>query len=41
MFDSGKNDGFKALTYIHRYDESKVDKLRTDSLHSIQRKYKE
>lgn len=39
MFDSGKNDGFKALIYMHRYDESTVAKLRTDYLHSLQRKY--
>lgn len=39
MFDSGKNDGFKALVYMHRYDESTVAKLRTDYLHSLQRKY--
>ena len=39
MFDSGKNDGFKALVYVHRYNESTVAKLRTDYLHSLQRKY--
>lgn len=39
MFDSGKNDGFKALIYMHRYNESTVAKLRTDYLHSLQRKY--
>ncbi|MDU6339854.1 MAG: BREX-1 system adenine-specific DNA-methyltransferase PglX [Clostridium sp.] len=39
MFDSGKNDGFKALIYMHRYDESTVAKLRTDYLHQLQRKY--
>lgn len=39
MFDSGKNDGFKALVYMHRYNESTVAKLRTDYLHSLQRKY--
>lgn len=39
MFDSGKSDGFKALVYMHRYNESTVAKLRTDYLHSLQRKY--
>lgn len=39
MFDSGKNDGFKALVYMQRYNESTVAKLRTDYLHSLQRKY--
>lgn len=39
IFDSGKNDGFKALVYMHRYNESTVAKLRTDYLHSLQRKY--
>lgn len=39
MFDSGKNDGFKALVYMHRYNEQTVAKLRTDYLHSLQRKY--
>ena len=39
MFDSGKNDGFKALIYMHRYNESTVAKLRTEYLHSLQRKY--
>ncbi|MGL5085409.1 MAG: BREX-1 system adenine-specific DNA-methyltransferase PglX, partial [Clostridium sp.] len=28
MFDSGKNDGFKALVYMHRYNEQTVAKLR-------------
>jgi len=39
LFDSGKNDGFKALIYIHRYDLSTVAKVRTDYLHILQRKY--
>ena len=39
MFESGKNDGFKALVYMHRYNESTVAKIRTDYLHSLQRKY--
>lgn len=39
LFDSGKNDGFKALIYMHRYDETTVAKVRTDYLHLLQRKY--
>ncbi|OPA28161.1 SAM-dependent methyltransferase [Bacillus cereus] len=39
MFDSGKQDGFKVLTYMHRYDESTIAKVRTDYLHTLQRKY--
>jgi len=39
LFDSGKNDGFKALIYMHRYDHSIVAKVRTDYLHILQRKY--
>ena len=39
MFESGKNDGFKALVYMHRYNESTIAKIRTDYLHSLQRKY--
>lgn len=39
LFDSGKNDGFKALIYMHRYDEGTVAKVRTDYLHLLQRKY--
>ena len=39
MFDSGNQNGFKALVYMHRYDESMVAKIRTDYLHSLQRTY--
>ncbi|BDR69749.1 class I SAM-dependent DNA methyltransferase [Clostridium tetani] len=39
MFDSGKNNGFKALIYMHRYNEQTVAKVRTDYLHTLQRKY--
>lgn len=39
MFDSGKQNGFKALIYMHRYDESMVAKIRTDYLHALQRTY--
>ena len=36
LFDSGKNDGFKALIYMHRYDELTVAKVREDYLHRLQ-----
>ncbi len=39
MFESGKNDGFKALIYMHRYNEQTVAKVRTDYIHTLQRKY--
>jgi hypothetical protein len=39
LFDSGKEDGFKALIYIHRYDEFTVARVRTDYLHRLQRAY--
>lgn len=39
MFESGKNHGFKCLIYMHRYNEQTVAKVRTDYLHTLQRKY--
>ncbi|MEG1254467.1 BREX-1 system adenine-specific DNA-methyltransferase PglX [Clostridium sp.] len=39
MFESGKNDGFKSLVYMHRYNDQTVAKVRTDYLHTLQRKY--
>lgn len=39
MFNSGKNDGFKALVYMHRYNQQTVARVRTDYLHTLQRKY--
>lgn len=39
IFDSGKADGFKALIYMHRYDENTIGNLRIDYLHKIQRVY--
>ncbi|MGB4639318.1 MAG: BREX-1 system adenine-specific DNA-methyltransferase PglX, partial [Caldicoprobacterales bacterium] len=32
LFDSGRQDGFKALIYMHRYDPSTVARVRTDYL---------
>jgi type II restriction/modification system DNA methylase subunit YeeA len=39
LFDSGKANGFKALIYLHRYDENTVGNLRIDYLHKLQRVY--
>jgi len=39
MFDSGKNNGFKALIYIHRYNSSLISKIRVDYLHKTQDSY--
>lgn len=37
LFDSGKEDGFKALIYMHRYNPDTVGIVRTDYLHKTQR----
>lgn len=39
LFDSGKQNGFKALIYMHRYDKSTIGRLRVEYLHRIQRVY--
>lgn len=39
LFDSGKENGFKALIYMHRYDENTIGNLRIDYLHRMQRVY--
>lgn len=39
MFESGKNDGFKCLVYMHRYNDQTIAKVRTEYLHTLQRKY--
>ncbi|HHU54036.1 MAG TPA: BREX-1 system adenine-specific DNA-methyltransferase PglX [Clostridiaceae bacterium] len=39
MFDSGRNDGFKALCYIHRWTEDTIGHMRVEYLHRIQRIY--
>lgn len=39
LFDAGKQDGFKALIYMHRYDEFTVARVRTDYLHKLQKSY--
>ena len=37
LFDSGKQNGFKALIYMHRYDADTVGKVRTEYLHKAQK----
>ncbi|MGN9055815.1 BREX-1 system adenine-specific DNA-methyltransferase PglX [Bariatricus sp. HCP28S3_A7] len=37
LFDSGKENGFKALIYMHRYDVDTVGRVRTDYLHRAQK----
>lgn len=39
LFDSGKQSGFKALIYMHRYDKNTIGRLRVEYLHRIQRVY--
>lgn len=39
QFDSGKQNGFKALIYMHRYASSTVARVRIDYLHKLQKKY--
>ena len=39
LFDSGKQDGFKALIYMPRYDEFIVARVMTDYLHKLQKAY--
>ena len=38
-FSSGKANGFKALMYLHRYDENELAMIRTNYLHPLQGKY--
>ncbi len=39
LFDSGKQNGFKALVYLHRYTPDTIGNLRIDYLHKMQRVY--
>ena len=39
LFDSGKKNGFKALVYMHRYNENLIPKVRLDYLHRVQTTY--
>lgn len=39
LLDSGKKNGFKALIYMHRYNENLIPKARLDYLHKVQTTY--
>ncbi|MCD8018073.1 MAG: BREX-1 system adenine-specific DNA-methyltransferase PglX [Clostridiales bacterium] len=39
LFDSGRQNGFKALIYLHRYNADTIGNLRVDYLHRMQRVY--
>ncbi len=39
IFDSGKQNGFKALIYMHRYNADTIGNLRVDYLHRMERIY--
>ena len=39
LFDSGKQDGFKALVYMHRWNADTVGNLRVEYLHRMQHTY--
>ena len=36
MFDAGKYNGFKLLSYLHKFNEDTVGKIRTDYLSKVQ-----
>ncbi|MFP3041829.1 BREX-1 system adenine-specific DNA-methyltransferase PglX [Treponema primitia] len=39
LFDSGKENGFKALVYMHRYNADTIGNLRMEYLLELQKKY--
>ena len=39
IFDSGKQNGFKALVYMHRWNADTIGNVRVEYLHRIQRVY--
>ena len=39
QFDSGKQNGFKALVYMHRWNADTIGNLRVEYLHKMQRVY--
>lgn len=40
LFDSGKKNGFKALTYMHRHQPDTIARIRTDYVHEQQARYR-
>ena len=41
LIDSGRQDGFKALVYLHRYKPALLSRVRTQYLHPLMKKYKD
>lgn len=41
LFDSGKQNGFKALVYMHRWNADTVGNMRVEYLHKMQRIYEQ
>ena len=39
LYDSGKQNGFKALVYLHRMDENTTGRVRADYLHRMEQIY--
>lgn len=39
LFDSGKQNGFKALCYMHRWNADTIGNMRIDYLHQMQKVY--
>ena len=39
MMSSGKNGGFRAIVYMHRYDQNTLSIVRSDFLHELRYKY--
>ena len=39
LFDSGKQNGFKAIVYMHRWNADTIGNVRVEYLHRIQRVY--
>ena len=40
LFDSGKENGFKCLVYIHRWTKDTLARVRTDYVHKMQSRYR-
>ena len=40
LFDSGKENGFKCLVYVHRWTKDTVARIRTDYVHEMQLRYR-
>ena len=41
LFDSGKQNGFKALVYMHRWNADTVGNVRVEYLHKVQKVYEQ